>query len=58
MGSTQRFGADLAQADAGDLAGQTFLVVDANGEAGYQAGADYVIQLIAPPASLVTGDFV
>lgn len=48
----------LFRADAGDLAGQTFLVVDANGEAGYQAGADYVIQLIAPPASLVTGDFV
>lgn len=48
----------LFTADAGDLAGQTFLVVDANGVAGYQAGSDYVIQLITPPASLVTGDFV
>lgn len=48
----------LFTADAGDLAGQTFLVVDANGVAGYQAGADYVIQLVTPPASLVTGDFV
>ncbi|MBY0284296.1 MAG: hypothetical protein K2W81_10075 [Sphingomonas sp.] len=48
----------LFQADAGDLAGQTFLVVDANGVAGYQAGSDYVIQLTIPPASLVTGDFI
>jgi len=48
----------LFTADAGDLAGQTFLVVDANGVAGYQAGADYVIQLVTPPASLVTGDFI
>lgn len=48
----------LFQADAGDLVGQTFLVIDANGVAGYQAGEDYVIQLIAPPASLATGDFV
>jgi Ca2+-binding RTX toxin-like protein len=30
---------------AGYLAGHTFLVVDANGTAGYQAGQDYVIQL-------------
>ena len=48
----------LFQADAGDLAGLTFLVVDANGVAGYQAGSDYVIQLTTPPASLVTGDFI
>ncbi|MBA3880278.1 MAG: hypothetical protein C0500_11255 [Sphingobium sp.] len=48
----------LFQASAGDLAGQTFLVVDANGVAGYQAGADYVIQLANPPASLVTSDFI
>ncbi|MBY0282514.1 MAG: hypothetical protein K2W81_00970 [Sphingomonas sp.] len=38
----------LFQADAGDLAGKTFLVVDANGIAGYQAGRDYVIQVDLP----------
>ena len=32
-------------ADAGSLAGQTFLIADANGVAGYQANADYVIRL-------------
>ncbi|MEA3039853.1 MAG: large repetitive protein [Sphingomonadales bacterium] len=40
-------------ADKGELSGQTFLVVDANGQAGYQAGEDYVIHLAsAPPADL------
>src|SRR6185503_16314309 len=34
---------------SGDLAGQTFLVVDGNGQAGYQAGQDYVFHLTAPP---------
>ncbi len=29
----------------GDLKGHTFLVIDANGAVGYQAGADYVIEL-------------
>jgi len=48
----------LFQADAGDLAGQTFLIVDANGVAGYQAGEDYVIQLTAPPPTLAVGDFI
>jgi hypothetical protein len=36
-------------ADSGDLAGQTFLVVDGNGQAGYQAGQDYVFHLDNPP---------
>ena len=31
--------------DAGTFSGQRFMVVDANGQAGYQAGADYVIRL-------------
>ena len=31
--------------DAGDLAGQIFLIVDANGVAGYQEGEDYVFAL-------------
>lgn len=35
-------------ADAGDLAGNTFLVVDANGQAGYQAGAGFVFRLDHP----------
>ena len=54
--SLASFNADLAAAlgglgasqagffapDAGDFAGKIFLVVDANGVAGYQAGEDYV----------------
>ncbi len=44
----------------GDEAGHTFLVVDANGTAGYQASADYVIELTAASnlSSLSTADFV
>ena len=34
--------------DHGDLAGTTFLVVDSNGQAGYQAGADLVMALTSP----------
>ena len=30
--------------DAGDLVGRWFLIVDANGVAGYQAGLDYVME--------------
>jgi hypothetical protein len=37
--------AALFKADAGSHSGQTFLVVDANGIAGYQAGEDFVIRL-------------
>jgi len=37
----------LFTASAGNLSGHTFLVVDANGVAGYQAGQDYVMQLDA-----------
>ena len=46
--------------NSGDLAGQTFLVVDGNGVAGYQPGLDYVIHMAAPPpVDLgVTGFFV
>ncbi len=46
--------------DAGGFAGQIFLVVDANGIAGYQAGQDFVIHLDTPVslASLSTADFV
>ena len=34
--------------NAGDLAGHTFLIADANGSAGYQAAGDYVFDLAAP----------
>jgi Ca2+-binding RTX toxin-like protein len=47
--------------DAGDLAGKIFLIVDANGIAGYQPGEDYVIAVAgAPLADLTshTGIFV
>jgi hypothetical protein len=36
---------ELFTASTGSLAGHTYLVVDANGVAGYQAGQDYVIEL-------------
>lgn len=47
-------------ADAGDLSGATFLIVDANGMAGYQQGADFVIQLAGGLhlAHLSTTDFM
>lgn len=35
----------LFTASSGDLSGHQFLIVDANGMAGYQGGADYVIAL-------------
>ncbi len=35
----------LFNVTSGSLAGDTFLVVDVNGQAGYQAGADIVIQM-------------
>jgi Ca2+-binding RTX toxin-like protein len=46
--------------DSGSLAGHTFLIVDANGVAGYQAGQDLVIQLedASNLASLSTGNFI
>ena len=42
--------------NSGTLAGQTFLVVDANGIDGYQAGEDYVFQL--PSAASGGIDFI
>jgi len=35
--------------DSGDLAGQIFLIVDANGIAGYQEGGDYVFAVNGAP---------
>ncbi len=48
----------LFAADAGGLAGSTFLIVDANGVAGYQAGEDYVVRLLNPPDELRPEAFV
>jgi hypothetical protein len=44
----------------GNLAGHTFLIVDANGVAGYQAGQDYVFDLAGAThlTSLATTDFI
>ncbi len=52
--------AALFNPTTGTLAGHTFLVVDANGTAGYQAGADYVFDVTGASniGSLSTGDFV
>jgi Ca2+-binding RTX toxin-like protein len=46
--------------DAGNLHGHTFLIVDINGTAGYQAGEDLVIQLESAThlANLGSGNFV
>jgi Ca2+-binding RTX toxin-like protein len=38
--------------DEGSFDGKIFLVVDANGEAGYQAGEDFVFQLARPAGDL------
>jgi Ca2+-binding RTX toxin-like protein len=53
-------GLEAAQAnwfapDAGDLAGTIFLVVDANGVAGYQEGEDYVFAVAGSPLADLTG---
>ena len=45
----------LFTADAGSFAGRAFLVADGNGLAGYQAGEDYVIELIDPVTPIVAG---
>jgi Ca2+-binding RTX toxin-like protein len=71
--STATFDADLAAAigssqlavhhaviftpDSGTLAGDHFLVVDANGVAGYQAGQDLVIELTSSSSTIATFNF-
>jgi hypothetical protein len=46
--------------DSGNLAGNTYLIVDQNGVAGYQAGADLVMRLDTPTnlGNLDTADFI
>ena len=41
--------AALFTATGGDMAGRTFLVIDADGATGYQHGADYVMEIVSPP---------
>lgn len=67
--STATFNDDLAAAlgdlgasqavwfapDAGDLAGQVFLIVDGNGRSGYQEGEDYVFAVAGSPLADLTG---
>ena len=40
-----------------NLTGQVFLIVDANGVAGYQNGADYVVQIVSSAGTLTTDNF-
>jgi Ca2+-binding RTX toxin-like protein len=47
----------LVTPTVGYLTGHTLLVVDANGVAGYQASADYVIDVTGITGTLTTGDF-
>jgi Ca2+-binding RTX toxin-like protein len=49
LGSHQ---AALFTPDQGDYAGRTFLLIDGNQQAGYQAGADYVVELVTPVVPL------
>ena len=46
--------------DSGNLSGKTFLVVDLNGVAGYQANADLVVQLTNAQhvGNIGVGDFI
>jgi serralysin len=50
----------LFTADQGTLADKTFLIVDANGVAGYQAGHDYVFNLdgVLNPTHIDKSDFI
>ena len=41
-----------------DFANHLYLIVDANGVAGYQAGADYVVQLFQSTGTLSMDDFI
>ena len=50
--------AELLTVTSGSLAGETFLIVDMNGTAGYQAGEDLVIHLVGATGTLTTGDFI
>jgi hypothetical protein len=44
--------------NAGSLTGQTFMVVDVNGNAAYDTGTDFVFHLVGQSGTLATSDFV
>lgn len=48
FGDLGSYHAVLFHPDAGNLAGEWFLIVDANGEAGYQGADDMVVHLVSP----------
>jgi Ca2+-binding RTX toxin-like protein len=47
----------ITDTDAGSLNGHVFLVIDANGNAAYNAGADYVIDVTGHTGTFTTGTF-
>jgi Ca2+-binding RTX toxin-like protein len=57
-GALSENGAVLFTPDAGTLSGHTFLIVDHNGTAGYQADADYVIDVTGYTGTLSIDSFV
>ena len=56
-GKLSAHAAVLFTPNAGTYSGKTFMVIDVNGTAGYQANADLVIHLIGQTGSLTTADF-
>lgn len=48
----------LVRPDMGDYANDTFLVIDANGKAGYQGNHDIVILMSNDPTAVATTDFM
>ena len=48
----------LVTVTGGTLAGDTLLIVDANGVAGYQAAGDYVIDVTGIVGTLTVADFI
>ena len=60
IGASQLHAGDavLFVPDTGDLFGHTFLIIDGNGVAGYQAGSDLVIDLNGNLPSLTTANFI
>jgi hypothetical protein len=60
LGSAQLAANDavLFTPNAGGLSGQEFLIVDVNGQAGYQPSEDLVIHLVNPQGTLTTANFI
>lgn len=52
-----KFDVVLFQPDAGDFAGETFVLIDMNNKAGYQATKDIIILVTGMSGTLDTGDF-